>query len=96
MRATNISRCPDNIPIGKVIFDNHEKIERLERLLAIELQRAAKMLKENTKLETKLELVRKQRDYWRKRYEKLNAGNKVCYNRDEAMAVSAMPSTPEE
>ncbi len=71
------------------------RIKSLEKLLAIELKRAAELLKENTKLETELEKTRKQRDCWRKLYRKIRPDEKALCDRDKAMAVSAMPSTPE-
>lgn len=75
---------------------SQERVKKLEKLLAIEVERAAEMLKENMRLEKELEKTQKQRDCWRKLYRKIMPNEKVLCDRQEAMAAFAMPSTPEE
>lgn len=75
------------LSVGKVVFSDNDQVEikKLESLLAIEIGRAAKLLKENANLEIKLEEVRRQRDYWRKLYRKLKPEEKVPCDRRKAM-----------
>jgi len=71
-----------------------KEIKRLETLLAKEIQVVADLLKENKALETELENLKCRCETWRKYYEKLNTGNKIHCNREEAMAVFARASSP--
>lgn len=64
---------------------NDDKIERLQRLLAIEIQRASELLKENIALELKLEHLENQCNTWRRYYKKSNEVKKIPCDRDKAM-----------
>lgn len=77
------SRKSDNPELVKA----QKKIKKLEGLLAIELERAAELLKENTKLESNLEETRKQRDCWQKLYREINPDKKIDCNRQNALIV---------
>ncbi|MDO8676256.1 MAG: hypothetical protein Q7K16_01245 [Candidatus Azambacteria bacterium] len=74
---------------------NDKKMEDLQGLLAIEIQKVSDLLKENLELESKLEHLKNQCETWRRYYEKSNKSNKILCNREEAMAISARASTPE-
>lgn len=75
------------LSVGKVVFSNNDqgKIKKLESILAIEIGRAAKLLKANIKLEVELEEVRRQRDCWRRLYRKIKPDEKVLCDRSKAM-----------
>ena len=64
---------------------NIEEIKKLQKFLAIEIQRAADLLKENQALEAELEKVKSKRDklllYWQKSKKK----NKIGCDRVNAM-----------
>ena len=68
---------------------NDKRIAKLEKLLAIEIERVAQLLKENAKLEIKLAEVRRQRDCWRKIYRKLKPQEKLPCDRSKAMVEFA-------
>lgn len=72
-----------------------DRIEVLEALLDAEIKKVAKLLEENQRLESELETTQTKLSAFKNYYYRTNPVNKTCCNRDEAMAVSAMPSTPE-
>ena len=61
-----------------------KRIAKLENLLAIEIQRAAAFLRENKKLEAKVERIKRERDFYKKQVKKQN---KVPCDRANAMIV---------
>lgn len=67
------------------ISSQDKRIENLEKLLAIEIGRAAELLKENAKLKAELEQAKKQRDYWHRLYRKIKPNEKVTCDRNKAM-----------
>lgn len=79
----------------KLLAKAQERIKALEGILAGEIGESSKLLKENQILKTELETTRHQRDVWRRYYEDLKGEPKIQCDREEAMAVFAMPSTPE-
>lgn len=72
-----------------------DRIEVLEALLDSEIKKVDKLLEENQKLELELEATQVKLNAFKNYYYRTNPVNKTCCNREEAMAVSAMPSTPE-
>lgn len=62
-----------------------ERIKKLEKLLAIEIGKVAKLLKENQKLEMKLEKALQQRDCWRRLFRKAKPNEKIPCDRSKAM-----------
>lgn len=73
------------LPSGVDAVYVKSRIEKIEKLLAIEFQRAAELLEENTRLELELGEVRRQRDCWRKLYRKIKPDEKVQCDRSKAM-----------
>lgn len=74
----------------------NKRVKELETLLAEEIQAVADLLKENQRLETELEAAQNKLDAYKKYYEhEKPIADKIRCNREEAMAVHSMPSTPE-
>lgn len=63
----------------------HEKIKLLEKLLAEEIEKVAELIKENKRLERKLEEIKMQRDCWQRLYRKIRPNKKVTCDREKAM-----------
>lgn len=53
------------------------EIKNLQKILAIEIQRAADLLKENLELEAKLEKIKQRVDCWRRLYRNIKPEEKV-------------------
>lgn len=67
--------------------DTDKKIAKLEMLLAIEIQRAAELLKENQALTKELDKVKRERNALGQYYQKSQRENKIRCDRDKAMVV---------
>lgn len=66
------------ISINSSKENKDKKIKKLEKFLALYIQRAADLLKENQELENDLEKAKKQQNYLRKYYEKSKKGKIQC------------------
>lgn len=64
-----------------------ERIVKLEKLLAIEIQRAAELLRENQALTIELDKIKRQRDALKLYYKKSQRENKIRCDRDKAMVI---------
>lgn len=64
-----------------------KRIEKLERLLAKEIEKAVALLQENSELKTKLEQAEKQIKAWQQHLRKIKEWPNFKCNRNEAMVV---------
>lgn len=64
-----------------------ERIKKLEKILAIQIERSAELSKDIQRLESELEGMTKQRDCWRRLYRKVKPNEQVPCDRQNAMVV---------